>query len=167
MVAQVLVDEELERLREFPEVSRDDLVRFFTLTSTDLALVDPGRGRGPGDRLGLSLALCTLPWLGFVPDDVRAAPPVAVARLAAQLQVDLSVLRSYGRREKTRQDHLRLAAQYLGWHTPAALESTELDEFLLAPAPATVRGAVSEPDTRSAAATTSKPLVNRLAPLMY
>ncbi len=132
MVAQVFVDEELERLREFPEVSRDDLVRFFTLTSTDLAFVDPGRGRGPGDRLGLSLALCALPWLGFVPDDVRAAPPVAVARLAAQLQVDPSVLRSYGRREKTRQDHLRLAAQYLGWHTAASLEFKELDEFLLA-----------------------------------
>lgn len=86
MVARVFADEELERLREFPEVNRDDLVRFFTLTSTDLAFVDPGRGRGPADRLGLSLTLCTLPWLGFVPDDVRAAPPVAVTRLAAQLQ---------------------------------------------------------------------------------
>jgi hypothetical protein len=37
LVAPVFADEELERLREFPEVSRDDLVRFFTLTSTDLA----------------------------------------------------------------------------------------------------------------------------------
>lgn len=97
-------------------------MRFFTLTSTDLAFVDPGRGRGSGDRLGLSVALCTLPWLGFVPDDVRAAPPVAVARLAAQLQIDPLVLRAYGRREKTRQDHLRLAAQFLGLRTPAALE---------------------------------------------
>jgi TnpA family transposase len=132
LVVQVFADEELERLREFPEVNRDDLVRFFTLTSTDLAFVDPGRGRGPADRLGLSLTLCTLPWLGFVPDDVRAAPPVAVTRVAAQLQVDPSVLRSYGRREKTRQDHLRLVAQYLGWRAPAALEFKELDEFLLA-----------------------------------
>jgi Domain of unknown function (DUF4158) len=81
-------------------------------------VIDPGRGRGPADRLGLSLTLCTLPWLGFVPDDVRAAPPVAVARLAAQLQVDPSVL--------------RLVAQYLGWRTPAALRFKELDEFLLA-----------------------------------
>lgn len=131
MVAQVLADEELERLREFPDVSRDDLVRFFTLTSSDLAFVDPGRGRGPAERLGLSLALCTLPWLGFVPDDVRAAPPVAVARLATQLQVDPSVLRSYGRRQ-TRTDHLRLVAQYLGWRQAGALEFKELDEFLLA-----------------------------------
>jgi hypothetical protein len=33
----------------------------------------------------LAVALCTLPWLGFVPDKVSTAPPVAVARLADQL----------------------------------------------------------------------------------
>lgn len=67
MSAQVFADEELERLREFPEIGRDDLVRFFTLTEADMAFVDPVRGRGPAARLGLSLTLCTLPWLGFVP----------------------------------------------------------------------------------------------------
>jgi len=34
------------------------------------------RARG---SIGLTVALCTLPWLGFVPDDVAGAPPVAVA----------------------------------------------------------------------------------------
>ncbi|MDQ6948254.1 MAG: DUF4158 domain-containing protein, partial [Actinomycetota bacterium] len=29
--------------------------------------------------LGLAVQLCTLPWLGFVPDDVASAPPAAVA----------------------------------------------------------------------------------------
>ncbi|MCK9897702.1 hypothetical protein [Frankia sp. AgB32] len=29
------------------------------------------------------IALCTLPWLGFVPDDVTSAPQAAVVRLAA------------------------------------------------------------------------------------
>ena len=128
----MFADEELEQLREFPEVSREDLVRFFTLTAADLAFVDPGRGRGPADRLGLAVTLCTLPWLGFVPDEVRAAPLVAVVRLAEQLQVDPSVARFYGRRAKTRTDHLRLVAQYLGWRPPGALEFKELDEFLLA-----------------------------------
>lgn len=54
MVAQVFADEELERLREFPEVSQDDLVRFFTLTSTDrrssILLVGAGRATGWGCR---------------------------------------------------------------------------------------------------------------------
>ncbi|MFB9835523.1 DUF4158 domain-containing protein [Actinoallomurus acaciae] len=73
-----------------------------------------------------------MPWLGFVPDEVCAAPPVAVARLADQLGVDSAVLRSCGGRAKTRTEHLRLAARYLGWRLPTALESKELDEFLLA-----------------------------------
>jgi hypothetical protein len=132
LATQVFADEELERLRGFPEVGRDELFRFFTLTPADVAFVDPGRGRGPADRLGLAVTLCTLPWLGFVPDKVSAAPPVVVARLADQLGVDPDALRSYGRRAKTRTEHLRLVAKYLGWRLPTTLELKELDEFLLA-----------------------------------
>jgi len=132
LATQVFAEEELERLRGFPEIGRDELFRFFTLAPADVAFVDPGRGRGPADRLGLSVALCTLPWLGFVPDDVVAAPPVAVARLADQLGVDPGVLRIYGRRAKTRTEHLRLVALYRGWRLPTSLEFKEFDEFLLA-----------------------------------
>ncbi len=132
VATRVFADEELARLREFPEIGREELFRFFTLSPADLAFVDPGRGRGPADRLGIAIALCTLPWLGFVPDRVVTAPPVAVARLAEQLRLDGTEIRSYGRRAQTRTDHLRLVAQYLGWRAAGALELEELDEFLLA-----------------------------------
>ncbi len=52
--------------------------------------------------------------------------------LAEQLGLDPDVLRSYGRRAKTRTEHLRLAAQYLGWRQAGSLEFKELAEFLLA-----------------------------------
>lgn len=107
MATQVFADEKLARLREFPDISRDELDRFFTLTPADVVFVTPGRGRGPAERLGLSVALCSLPWLGFVPDRVAAAPPVALARLAEQLDVDPSMIRSYGKRAQTRTAHLR------------------------------------------------------------
>ncbi|MGH3718586.1 MAG: DUF4158 domain-containing protein [Pseudonocardiaceae bacterium] len=80
--------EQLQPLRSFLDIGRDDLIRFFTLTAADVAFVDPGRGRGPADRLGLAVALATLSWLGFVPDEVGTAPPVAVARLAQRLGLD-------------------------------------------------------------------------------
>ena len=67
--------EEPESLRRFPEIGREELFRFFTLPPADSAFIDPGRGRGPADRLGPAVAVCTLPWLGFVPDDVASAPP--------------------------------------------------------------------------------------------
>ncbi|GAA3152615.1 hypothetical protein GCM10010466_49510 [Planomonospora alba] len=92
MVAPVFTEEELEGLRRFPEIGREELFRFFTLTPADVAFIDPGRGRGLADRLGLAVALCTLPWLGFVPDDVASAPRAAVARLAEQLGVDPDVI---------------------------------------------------------------------------
>lgn len=69
--------EQLERLRSFPEIGRDELITHFTLTPADVAFVDPGRGRGPADRL---VMVATLPWLGYVPDEVGPTPPEAVAR---------------------------------------------------------------------------------------
>ncbi len=132
MATRVFADEELERLRGFPEISREELFRYFTLTPADRSFVDPGRGRGPAERLGLAITLCTLPWLGFVPDRLVTAPPVAVARLAEQLNVDATAIGSYGRRAQTRTEHLRLVAQHLGWRAAGSLEYKELDEFLLA-----------------------------------
>ena len=42
----MFTDEELEALRRFPEIGREELFRFFTLAPADVAFVDPGRGRG-------------------------------------------------------------------------------------------------------------------------
>ena len=126
-------DAHLEQLRSFPDIDRDQLIRFFTLTSADVAFIDPGRGRGPTDRLGLAVQLCTLSWLGFVPDEVTAAPGAAVNRLAKRLNVDPAALAGYGRRGQTRTDHLRLATDYLGWHQapPGSVRYKELRQFLL------------------------------------
>jgi hypothetical protein len=70
----VFAGQELEALRRFSGIGREELFRFFMLASVDIASIDPGRGRG--GRLGLAVALCALPWLGFVPDDVAAVPRV-------------------------------------------------------------------------------------------
>jgi hypothetical protein len=59
--------------------------------------------------------LRTLPWLGFVPDEVSAAPDAAVTRLADRLSVSVTELRGYGQRARTRTDHLREIVRYLRW----------------------------------------------------
>lgn len=126
----VFSEEELAGLRGFPEISREELIRFFTLTAADEGFV---RGkRSPSTVLGVAVQLCTLPWLGFVPDAVAAAPAVAVERLATQLELPVGVLGGYGQREQTRTDHLREVMAYLGWRTADRQASKELDEFLLA-----------------------------------
>ena len=68
VATRLFSDDQLDQLRSFPDIGTDDLIRYFTLTGADVEFVDPGHGRGPGDQLGLAVQLCTLPWLGFVPD---------------------------------------------------------------------------------------------------
>ena len=72
--------EELARLRGFPEITRAELIRYFTVTRADEAFLRKFHTRA--NVLGASVQLATLPWLGFVPDEVTSAPPAAVGRLA-------------------------------------------------------------------------------------
>lgn len=109
----VFSDGELEQLRGFPEINRAELIRYFTLTPADEAFVR--KFRGQGNVLGGAVQLCTLPWLGFVSDEVSSAPPAAVVRLAERLGIPVGVLRDYGVRGQTRTDHLREIARYSGW----------------------------------------------------
>ncbi len=39
-------EEQLEQLRSYPEITSDELIRYFTPTAADVAFVDPGKGRG-------------------------------------------------------------------------------------------------------------------------
>ncbi|MEU6757749.1 DUF4158 domain-containing protein [Streptomyces sp. NPDC046685] len=107
MAARVFSDEELEGLRSFPAIGKDELIRYFTLAPADAAFLR--KFLRPQTVFGAAVQLCTLPWLGFVPDEVFSAPPpAAVGRLAGQLGLPVEVLRGYGVvREQTRTDHLR------------------------------------------------------------
>lgn len=126
----VFSEDELARLRGFPEITRAESIRYFTLTGADEAFVRQFRGQG--NVLGTAAQLCVLPWLGFVPDDVATAPEVAVGRLAERLNVSAAELTGYGSREQTRTDHLREVLRYCGWRTIDAPRWKELDEFLFA-----------------------------------
>ncbi|WP_413102539.1 hypothetical protein [Streptomyces sp. Inha503] len=53
MVAQVFTDEEPGSLRRFPEIGREELARFFTLASTDVAFVDPRERHGTARTEGI------------------------------------------------------------------------------------------------------------------
>ncbi len=121
---------EEERLRGFPEIDLDELIQSFTLTAQDQAFIQAHRGAG--NRLGIAVQLSSLPWLGFVPDDVASAPAPAVVRLSKQLGLAARDLRGYGARGQTRTEHLREVTAFLGWRPAGEREFAELDEFLLA-----------------------------------
>ncbi len=135
MPTRLLTDVELAQLTGYPSViAAEDLTTFFRLDSQDRRWVLEDH-RGPGKQLGLALQLCTLPWLGFVPDDLTAAPAAAVGRLADQLAVDPAALAGYGGwKDRTRTEHLREVLARLGWSTARAGAVKVLDDFLIAQA---------------------------------
>jgi TnpA family transposase len=122
--------QELARLRGYGEITRAELVRYFTLTSADEGFLR--KFTGPRNVLGASVQLGSLPWLGFVPDEVIAAPTAAVSRLADRLGIPAGQLAGYGERAQTRTDHLREIVRYLGWRQVDSPGWKELDEFLFA-----------------------------------
>ena len=136
MPVRFLSDAELARLSSWPdEIAEHDLVTFFTLTSDEVAWL---RGNvRVENRLGATVQLCTLPWLGWVPDDLTGCPSAAVSRLGGQLGLAPDevpeLLASYGGWEgRTRRDHRALVLTRLGWRTCGSRERKQLDAFLLA-----------------------------------
>ena len=120
MATQFFSAAEIRKLESWPvEVGRGELVWYFTLAAEDVEWINKS-ARGTPAKLGLAVQLCALPWLGFVPEDVAAAPGVAVSRLAVQLGVPVGALASYGARVQTRTGHLKLAATRLGWTSAEA-----------------------------------------------
>ncbi|MCI0643447.1 MAG: DUF4158 domain-containing protein, partial [Chloroflexi bacterium] len=122
---------ERERLNLFPkDISSEDLGRFFTLTTDDLDVV--AQQRGDHSRLGFALQLCSLRYLGFIPDDLLTPPQDAVRLLAYQLDVPMEAIQAYGEREQTRSDHLAQVMVYLGYRRPSATDLKALEAWLVA-----------------------------------
>lgn len=122
---------ERERLSTYPnDLSSQDIGRFFTLTKQDLERV--AQQRGDHNRLGFALQLCTLRYLGFLPDNLSDPPQPIVRLLAYQLEVSIAALAGYGEREQTRSDHLRQVMRHLGYRRAAAQDLHDLEDWLVA-----------------------------------
>ena len=103
--------EEPERLPD--EIDDDTLRKFFTLTRTDLEQVD--QCRGPANRLGFAVQLCTLRWHGYFFPDTRAVPRSVVEMIGSQLGLLPISLDDYPQNEKTRFEHLERIREHLGF----------------------------------------------------
>ena len=74
MPVRYLSDPELARLISWPdEIDVADAVTYFTLSGDDLSWI-AGFNRRAENRLGVSVQLCALPWLGWIPDDLGCVP---------------------------------------------------------------------------------------------
>src|SRR5512135_2166418 len=130
MPGQLFTDAERRRLGGFPaQLSHEDQVTFYTLTTADRALVN--QYADETSRLGFALQLGTLRHLGFCPDDLGAAPSEVVRFLADQVKVAPGALSAYGRRAQTRTDHFLAVQDHLGYRKAGPEERERLARWLL------------------------------------
>ena len=105
-------NDRLEESEHLPDEIDDDTVRkYFTLTKQDLEQVD--KCRGPANRLGFAVQLCTLRWHGYFLPDTRGVPPSVVEMIGSQLGLLPISLDSYPQNEKTRFEHLERIRKHL------------------------------------------------------
>ena len=114
MPTRFLSDAEIERLEGWPEaIERREVVRFFMPAGDDLVFVR--EQRGAANQLAVALQLGALRWLGFVPEELAAVPPEAIAALAESLDVPARAIFDYAVRAQTRGGHRLLVRVYAGF----------------------------------------------------
>jgi Domain of unknown function (DUF4158) len=115
-------------LGSFPgHAGPEDVERFFELSPDDLPWVLSHRGDA---RLGVAVQLCSLRWLGFVPDALAELPRPALLALSEQLETDPDDLMLYGARSQTRTDHFQAVRDRAGFRLFDQAWRDELEEWL-------------------------------------
>jgi hypothetical protein len=89
------------------------LRKYFSLTIADLEQVE--RCRGPANKIGFSVQLCTLRWRGHFLPDTRDVPAAVLEVLAPQLGLLPMLIAEYPQDEKTRFVHLERIRRHLGF----------------------------------------------------
>jgi hypothetical protein len=99
----VLSAAERESLLALPD-NRDDLIRRYTLSESDLSIIR--QRRGAANRLGFAVQLCYLRFPGVVlgVDQLPFAPLLHL--VANQLGITVDAWADYGGRAETRREHL-------------------------------------------------------------
>lgn len=129
MPIHIFTEAERTRLDTFPEeITHEDLITFFTLSEDDRKQLP--FSSAPHNRLGFAVQLCTLRFMGFVPEELTQIPPAIVEYVAAQIGVE-PILVKYGARAQTRTNHFSVVQHHLGYRRAEQTELTELSAWLL------------------------------------
>jgi hypothetical protein len=86
-----------------PASDERGMVRHYTLSSEDLALIN--RRRGDPNRLGFALMLCYLHFPGRILQQGEQPPAALCAFVAEQLGLDAAHFGDYAERDQTRREH--------------------------------------------------------------
>lgn len=161
-----LTEAQLDTLLAFP-AAEPDLIRHWTLSAADLAVI--GRRRGGHNQLGYALQLCAFRYPGRLLRPGEVIPQTALQFVADQFRVGADALAAYAARPQTRREQLDGVREAFGfrmfgpgqgrdmlaWLLPVALATTNamtvaaalMDELrrrrIIAPGPSVVERLVA------------------------
>ncbi len=121
-----------------PVTDERGMVRHYTLSSEDLALIN--RRRGDPNRLGFAILLCYLRFPGRILQQGEQPPAALCAFVAEQLSLDAALFGDYAERDQTRREHVVEIETALGLRPLTRTLYRELAAWLLPTALATDHG---------------------------
>jgi TnpA family transposase len=98
--------------------TQDDLIRYYTLTESDLAVSN--QHRGGANRLGFAVQLCYMRYPGRMLNSDEAPFPPLLKLVAAQIKESVECWADYGQRDQTRREHLTELQLVFGFQPFAA-----------------------------------------------
>jgi len=101
-----------------PPDTLDELIRHYTLSESDLAIINQHRG-GP-NRLGFTVQLCYMRYPGLILSADKEPFPPLLKMLASQLKLTEESWSGYGQRGQTRREHLTELQSVFGFQAFAA-----------------------------------------------
>ncbi len=108
---RLLTAAERGHLLALPETD-DALIRHYTLSEADLAVI--GQRRGDHNRLGFAVQLCYLRYPGIALPAETEPPTRLLAFVSQQLTVEADIWPQYAQRQETRREHLMELQAWLG-----------------------------------------------------
>jgi len=99
----ILSGPERDSLLAIPE-STQELIRLYTFSESDLALIR--QHRGAANRLGFAIQLCYMRYPGIVLEPGKEPFPPLLDMATSQLNVESERWAEYARRDETRREHL-------------------------------------------------------------
>ncbi len=127
---RVLSPEEQLLFTTIPDdLSAQELARYYTLSPEDKDFIF--RHRGPANRLGVAVQLCTLRFPGRFLLQMTAISEQLVGYVAEQLNLPAEPFTQYGRRRETPYDHLQNICQQYGYRPCDKDDAVPLIGYLL------------------------------------
>jgi TnpA family transposase len=108
--------------------THEELIEHFLLSPPEHTLIDTCRG--DVNRHGVAVLLKAVQYLGYFPDDLRQVPEVVRTFIAHQLQLLWDHTEDYPWHSRSRDTHLALIRQHMGWRFPTSQDKQALETWL-------------------------------------